>query len=311
MKAGGDEGFGGDVDLFRRGEHLAVEVRIDGADAFRERRVGGPEAGQTGAKTLGEEEVADGGGFAGLETGAEGVAADFFQGAGDALGVARELDGGGVGEVFTLSRHGGLDDAAEEIADVADEEEGETGEDDEGEDAAGVFVAAGAAGDARVAEGPQDAATGESEDEDAEKEGGEAEVKPHVAVEDVAELVSDDALEFVAGEFVERAAGDGDDGVGSGNSGGEGVDGGFVVEDVNGGDGSAGGDGHFLDDVEQATFGEVGGLRGDAAGFDALGDCGATRGELGPFREGGQADDGEGCSGDAEEELGVPEKAGA
>jgi hypothetical protein len=62
-------------------------------------------------------------------------------------------------------------------------------------------------------------------------------VEAHVAVEDVAELVADDALQFVAGELFERAAGDGDDGVARGEAGGEGVERGLVVEHVDGGTG--------------------------------------------------------------------------
>jgi hypothetical protein len=114
----------------------------------------------------------------------------------------------------------------------------------------------------------------------------------------VAELVGDDALEFVAREFFEGAAGDGDDGIGGGEAGGEGVDGGLVVEDEDAGHGDAGSEGHFLDDVEQAALGEIGGVRIDAASADALGDGGATGGELVPFIKRGEADDGESAEGD-------------
>ena len=126
----------------------------------------------------------------------------------------------------------------------------------------------------------------------------------------MAELVGDDALEFVAREFLEGAAGDGDDGIGGGETGGEGVDGGLVVEDVDAGHGDAGSEGHFLDDVEETALGEIGGVRVDAASADALGDGGSAAGELVPLIKGGEADNGEGAEGDEGEELGLPEGGG-
>lgn len=102
-EAGGDERIAGEVDDFGWGRHLAVELGIDGADAFVEGRVGGPEAAEVGAEALGEKEVADGTALVGLDGGTKSEAADFFQCAAEATGVARELDGGGVGEVFALS----------------------------------------------------------------------------------------------------------------------------------------------------------------------------------------------------------------
>jgi len=90
--------------------------------------------------------------------------------------------------------------------------------------------------------------------------------------------VADDALEFVACEFFESAAGNGDSGVGGGEAGGEGVDGGFVVEDKDGGHGHTGGESHFFHDIEQAALGEIGGVRIDAASADALGDGGTAGG---------------------------------
>lgn len=156
------------------------------------------------------------------------------------------------------------------------------------------------------AEGPQDAAAGETEEQNAEYQRGEAHVEAHVAIEDVAELVADDALEFFAGEFFEGAASDGDDGVAGVEAGGECVDGGLLVHDVDGGHGDARRDGHFFDDVEEAAFDGVGGVGIDAATADAFSHGRAAGGELAPFIERGEAHDGEGEGGDAEEELGLP-----
>ena len=265
---------------FRGIENLAVEAGLDGADTFFDGRVRGPETTEHGAETLGEKEVADGGALLGGEGGTHGVAGDFFEGAADAVGVAGELDGGGVGQKFALAGDCGLDETTEG-----------------GDDAAGVLAVA-RRGDAGPAERREDAAADETEDEDAEDERREAQVEAHVAVEDVAELVGDDALEFVACEFFEGAAGDGDDGIGGSESGGEGIDGGFVVEDVDAGHGDAGSEGHFLDDVEETALGEIGGVRIDASTADTLGDGGAAAGELVPFIKRGEADDGESPEGD-------------
>jgi len=305
-ETGGDEGLAGDVDHLGCVDEGAVEDGFDGADALGEGWVGGPDAAEHGAETLGEKEMADGGAFRGLERGAEGESADFLERAAEAGGVAGELDGGGVGEEFALTGDCGLDEAAEEIADVADDEEAEADGADGDENAAGVFAVAGGA-EARAAERPEDAAPGDTEDENAEDKRGEAHVEAHVAVEDVAELVADDALEFVAREPLERAAGDGDDGIGGGEAGGEGVDGGLVVHNVDGRHGDAGGHGHLLDDVEEAALVERGRVGGDAAAAHALGDGAAAGGELVPFIKRGEADDGEGAEGDEGEELGLPE----
>ena len=72
-----------------------------------------------------------------------------------------------------------------------------------------------------------------------------------VLVPDVADLVADDALEFVAVQVHQQAGGHGDDGV-LRRADGEGV-GRVGVDDVDARHlRQAGGDGHFLDDVEQA-----------------------------------------------------------
>ena len=55
----------------------------------------------------------------------------------------------------------------------------------------------------------------------------------------MAKFVCDDPLEFVAGEFVESACGDGDHRIAGGETGGKGVDPGFLIEHVDGGHGHA------------------------------------------------------------------------
>jgi hypothetical protein len=89
----------------------------------------------------------------------------------------------------------------------------------------------------------------------------EPQIEPHVAVENVAELVADDALQFVARQKFHAAARDGDGRVAGFVAGGEGVDAVLVVHDINLRHGHAGRDGHFLDDVEQLAFVGVGRVR--------------------------------------------------
>ena len=103
----------------------------------------GPEAAEAGTESLRKKEVSDLRAFGGLQVGAEGVAADFFERAGNTARVAGELDGRGVGEKFALTRHGGLDEAAEEIARVADHHQGQARAEDGNDDTAAVFVVAG------------------------------------------------------------------------------------------------------------------------------------------------------------------------
>ena len=96
------------------------------------------------------------------------------------------------------------------------------------------------------------------QDEDAVDDADQAEVQPHVAVEDVAELVAHHALQFLAGEVSEAAGGDGHHGVAGLMAGGEGVDARLVVQHVDRRDGNAGGQGHLFDHVQQPPFGQVG-----------------------------------------------------
>ena len=105
-------------------------------------------------------------------------------------------------------------------------------------------------------------------------EADQPDVEPHVAVEDVAELVGDDALQLVAGELAQAAAGDGHHGVGRGEARGEGVDA-VLVEDVDRRDRDSRGDGHLLDDVEQTLLVAVGGVGRHEPPAEQLGDRGA------------------------------------
>ena len=60
------------------------------------------------------------------ELGIGRLSADLFEGAGDARRIAGELHGRGVGQKLPLARDGGLNQATEEIAHVADDSHGQS-----------------------------------------------------------------------------------------------------------------------------------------------------------------------------------------
>ena len=70
------------------------------------------------------------------------------------------------------------------------------------------------------------------EAENAKQDAHELDVQAHVAVEDVAEFMADDALQFVAGQLGDAAARHADRGIPSGVPGGKGVDAFLVVEHI-------------------------------------------------------------------------------
>ena len=104
-------------------------------------------------------------------------------------------------------------------------------------------------------------AADDGEAEDAENDSEQAEIEPHVAVQDVAELVGDDALQFIARQQFHAAARDGDGGIAGGVAGGEGVDALLLVHHIDLRHGHAGGERHFLDDVQQLALVEVRAVR--------------------------------------------------
>ncbi len=78
--------------------------------------------------------------------------------------------------------------------------------------------------------------------------------EPHVAVQDVAELVRDHALQLGAVEVLERAACDGDRGIAARAAGRERVDARFLLENVDLRNRQPGGERHLLDDVDETPL---------------------------------------------------------
>ena len=183
------------------GREGAVEARVNGADALRQRRMRVHQVEERFAHAVAEEHVAGFLGVRRLKLRAEAQAADLLERAGQARRVARELHRRGVGEKLALAADRGLDEPAEEHADPANHDQRQP------EQRQRVLVFAAAA--AGVEEDPAD----DREAEDAEDDAHQAQVEPHVAVQDVAELVADHALQLVAREQLHGARRDGDHGV--------------------------------------------------------------------------------------------------
>ena len=184
--------------------------------------------------------------------------ADGRERARDALGVARELHRGGVGEELALARHRRLDQPAEEEAGVADDQQG--GADEHDAAAAAAVVAAAPRAEQEVAD--------LADEQDAGEHADHLHAEPHVAVEDVAELVRHHALQLVARQRARGALGDGHHRLVGAVARGEGVDAALAAQDVDVGHRDAGGDGHLVDDVQEPALVGVAGaaLHPHAAG---------------------------------------------
>ena len=99
----------------------------------------------------------------------------------------------------------------------------------------------------------RDHSTDQRQCHDAEQHAHHADVKPHVAVQDVAEFVCDHALKLIAIKPFERAPRDRNSRVGWRESCRERIDADFFLQYIYLRNGHTGCDRHFLDDVTQFT----------------------------------------------------------
>ena len=107
--------------------------------------------------------------------------------------------------------------------------------------------------------------------------------------------------------YLQRAGGDGHDGVARLVPRGEGVDARFVVQHVDRRDGNARGQGHFLDHVQEPPFGQIGGLRIDGPSAEHQRDRFAAGRKLADFVQAAQRNDQQRSRRNAQEKLGLPE----
>ena len=128
-----------------------------------------------------------------------GTPAIFFSAPARPGRLPGELHGGRVGEPLALPRHGGLDQAGEELPDEAEHERARCRRPARQRRLPLLLRAAAAA----EREDPQ---PDQAEQQEPVEQADQPHVQPHVAVEDVAELVPDHALQLVAVELVQRAA---------------------------------------------------------------------------------------------------------
>ena len=273
----------------------AVPGGINGANAFGQRRVRGHGFENGFAQAVAEKHVAHVGSVLGFQFGTVFVGADFLERAGQAAGVAGELHGRGVGEKFALATHGGLNQAAKENAGGTEDDEGETKERE------GIAIATVAAAHAH-----EDAADG-GEAKQTEDDADEAQIQLHVAIQNMAEFMADDALEFIAGKAFDAAARHADGGIASGVTGGEGIDTVLLVQHINERHGHAGGNGHFLDDVKQLAFVGIGGVLADLRAAHQTGHGAAAGGEFTGLVGAAEKYHGEHAEGGGEENFGVPQ----
>ena len=120
------------------------------------------------------------------------------------VGIARELHGRCVGEKLALARHGRLDQVAEKHTDVTDHVESQADQGEWVEALAVIIIVAGSqANVAATHRAPEDDPAGQADHQDAEEHAHQPDVEPHVAVQDVAELVCDHPLQLVAREPLE------------------------------------------------------------------------------------------------------------
>jgi hypothetical protein len=194
------------------------------------------------------------------------------------LRIARELDGGRVGEMLAPARNGGQQQAARDHAETAGEENGER----DGLETRRILAAASRAHDARSEIG---------DDEQAEDPRGEPHVDLHVAVEDVAELVTDDGLQLISIQVVERALRDRDGRFVRRVSGRERIDALLVRKHEHLGLAHARGDRHLFHDVDQALAREIVVLVVDLDAAERARDHRAARAQLRALVPAGAEDD--------------------
>ncbi len=101
----------------------------------------------------------------------------------------------------------------------------------------------------------------------------------------MAEFVGNHALKLVTGELGQGAMGNHHHRLTGAVTGDKGVDAGFLIHHVQGRDGDAAGDRHFLDDVAQFALVGVAGIRVDFPGSDHLRHPFTTTGQVHPAHQ--------------------------
>ena len=235
-----------------------------------------------------------------------GPAADLLERPGNSVGQSGELHRRGVGQKLALPRDGALDQLSKKQTDRADHEQANADHQDDHQRAATAFFVAAATAAPRGAHRSQHEPADQGNHENPVKDADQADVQPHVAVENVAELVGHHALQLVTVEIVEASARDADHRVARLVSGGEGVDARLVLHYIDRRHRRAGSQRDFLDHVQQPPLVQVAGLGVDEPSAHHERHRLAARGELRGFVDARQRDDADGNAGDNGEEFRLP-----
>ena len=207
---------------------------------------------------------------------------DLGKCAGEAVRIARELHGGRIGQKLPLAAHRGLDELAEENTDPSHDVEHKPACDEHGYDRSTIFFVA-RAGTGGCREAHQDS-TKECQEEDAVQKPHEANIEPHVTIEDVAELMPDDPLEFVARKALDTTARDPHSGIPCAVACGEGIDA-LLVEHIHLRHRHARGQRHLLHHIQKPAFVGVGGGGIHRSAAKHFGDGLSTLRKLGNFHQ--------------------------
>ena len=165
---------------------------------------------------------------------------NLAQGVTDARRLACELDGVRVSQVLALAGHASLQQAPRQPADAAHGKRGNAGEH---------------SGPAAPTVGRSHQRASEIEHHlQSEHHPDQAHVQARIAVQDVRELVGNDALQFVPVQAIERAACHGNHAVLLVPAGGQRIDGLLGLEHEHARRLQATGDRHLVDDVAQAAL---------------------------------------------------------
>ena len=221
-----------------------LETRVKCLDALDQRWVSRIQAGKL--RPGAEQHVTDFLRIGGFDHGSVTVATYLLQRIRDALRLPCELHSRRIGQVLALARNACLDDACEKHADGAEDGEAET----DNQDYRRTAVTA-AAHDTGMMTTADDQPANQRKHHDAEQDPHQPDVETHVAIEDMAELVRDHALKFVAVEEFERTSRHGNGRITGREAGSKRIDPAFLFEHIDLRYRHAGGNRHFLDDVAQ------------------------------------------------------------
>ena len=236
---------------------LAIERRLDPTNPKIQRWVGRE---KLGSKSLAEKQMRRFLGIIRLHDRFLFPTADPFQRSSDPKRIACELNRGGIGKKFALTRHGRLDQSRKENSGIADPQKqrpkNQYRHDQSGRTLAIIIIPArGAHG--HVRSHSEQTVSEHRNQQDPMQKTQDPYVESHVPIEDVAELMRNDPLKLIAREGFDASAGDSHDRVLRGRSGRKRIDPQFAFQQVHRRYRRARGQSHLLDDVEQNTLIEV------------------------------------------------------